>query len=200
MKYNLQDELIQYDRKKAVEYAKYYALTPNIKEYPYYEDHDCANFVSQCIKAGGIKFRGNEWDDLDSWFSNTNKANELSRVSLTWRGARYFRRYWGNENGLGNNKAFKYIEIISSDVLDNFQDIYSFLKVGDVIQYGKKSNNYTPNHTQIIINKTYNSSYNISDLYMAQHSANRIYISLYEYISNFKDKDRKIYLYKIIGD
>jgi hypothetical protein len=183
-----------------VEYAKCYSLTPNIKEYPYYQGFDCTNFVSQCIKAGGINYRCNKWDDLDSWFSNTNKANDSSQVSLTWRGARYFRRYWGNENGLGNNKAFKYVEIRASDVLDNFEDIYSFLKVGDVIQYGKKSNNYIPNHTQIIINKTYNNSYNISDLYMAQHSVNRIYISLYEYISNFKDKDRKIYLYKIIGD
>lgn len=47
-----------YNRDKAVEYAKKYALAPNTKEWKNYESYggDCTNFVSQCLFAGGIPF------------------------------------------------------------------------------------------------------------------------------------------------
>lgn len=45
-----------YDVKKAVEYAREYALQRN-PEYPCYEQN-CVNFVSQCLLAGGIEPQG----------------------------------------------------------------------------------------------------------------------------------------------
>lgn len=190
--------LMQYDRTAAANYAKRYAIKPNIKKYPYYKGDDCANFVSQCLYEGGFNETGERWDDLKSWFCNSNNPKDLKKVSLTWRAARYFRRYWGNENGLGNNRAYEYIELMATEVLDNINEIYSRINIGDVIQYGKRKDKYNPSHTQIVINKKYNSYNNSLDIFMAQHSANRIYVSLYDYINEFSDKDlRRVYLYKI---
>jgi len=54
---------VQYDRAAAVDYADRWALTSN----PAYwgsPDSDCANFVSQCVRAGGLRplrSPGGEW-------------------------------------------------------------------------------------------------------------------------------------------
>ena len=50
---------LSYDRKAAVEYAKKYWKDYN-KDYINYADigGDCANFVSQCMIAGGFNFYG----------------------------------------------------------------------------------------------------------------------------------------------
>ncbi|GAA0178142.1 hypothetical protein SH2C18_12450 [Clostridium sediminicola] len=190
--------LMQYNREKAVRYAIQYAKKPNTIKYPYYKGKDCANFVSQCLYESGINETGDRWDDLESWFCKSNNSKELKRVSLTWRAARYFRRYWGNENGLGNNRAYQYIELMHNEVLENINQIYSWINIGDVIQYGKRKDEYNPSHTQIVINKKYNRHNNRMDIFMAQHSENRIYISLYDYINQFNDKElRRVYLYKI---
>lgn len=46
-----------YSGAAAVAYARQYATGYN-REYPYYSSGDCANFVSQCIHAGGMAFSG----------------------------------------------------------------------------------------------------------------------------------------------
>lgn len=65
-----------YDVEKAVEYARNYVYERNL-EYPVYEQN-CANYVSQCLVAGGIEMRGENtiserkrWkntDDSDDWY------------------------------------------------------------------------------------------------------------------------------------
>ena len=47
-----------YDRTAAMTYAHEYAYEPNYNDYPYY-DSDCANFVSQCLYAGGVEMNPN---------------------------------------------------------------------------------------------------------------------------------------------
>lgn len=191
---------INYDRKVAVNYAIRYAMKPNTQKYPYYKGDDCSNFVSQCLNAGGLNETGGKWSDLNAWFCNTNNPKDLKNISLTWRAARYFRRYWGNENGLGNDRAYECVEMMAKEVLENIKDIYNWLNIGDVLQYGKEKNNHIASHTQIIIHKKFNNYYNSVDLYIAQHSANRIYVSLYEYIDKLEDiNTRKVYLYKMVN-
>ena len=48
-----------YNRDKAIKYAKRYYNSPNTS-FPYFSRGDCANFVSQCINAGGINYT-KEW-------------------------------------------------------------------------------------------------------------------------------------------
>lgn len=197
----MSDRNLTYDRKLAKEYAEKYALTPNTGEYPYFEKDDCANFISQVLKAGGMKEVGTRWDKLEAWFCRTKSFKDLKSISITWRAARYFRRHWANENGLGGNRAAVAITITAKQALDNFDRLYTLLKEGDVIQYGKPNDNDHPYHTQVIHDKGFNWRTNRYDLYMAQHTENRLYVSLYEYLSKFQDKEiRKVYIYRIKDD
>lgn len=185
---------LQYDRVAARHYAEKYALSPNVQEYPYYRSDDCTNFVSQVLKAGGMEEVGNSWDDFDSWFCRTSEEKTLKKVAITWRAARYFMRHWGNENGMGANRAYKFYKITPEEAITNFSYIYNTFQVGDVIQYGKP----LPYHTQVIHNKVFNPFMGQNDLFIAQHTANRLNVSLYGYILKLLGKGNiYIYLYKI---
>lgn len=189
-------ELRVYNRNAAKAYAETYALSPNTSQYPLFKDDDCANFISQVLRAGGMEMVGNDYTKFENWFCYTTDAKNLKQISLTWRSARYFRRYWGNENGIGRNAAREYREMKLLDVMESFQDLYDYLEIGDVIQYGDPKKNNLPYHTQVIHAKGYNTVLNINDLFMAQHTANRKNVSLYEYFSLLKDKEkRRIYIY-----
>lgn len=192
---------LNYDRNLAKEYAEKYALTPNTQEYPYIETNDCANFISQVLKAGGMEEVGSKWDKIESWFCNTKNDKDLHNISITWRAARYFRRHWGNENGLGSNRAAAYTTITAQQALDNFHRLFSLLNVGDVIQYGDPNKGGHPYHTQVIHDKGFNWRINRYDLFLAQHTANRLYVSFYQYLTRFEDKNvRPVYIYRIKDD
>lgn len=204
--YNRENDIISkanlhYDRMLAKEYAEKYALTPNISQYPYFETDDCANFVSQVLKAGGMEEVGSKWDKIDSWFCKTKDHKNLTNISITWRAARYFRRHWGNENGLGRNRAASYMSITAQQALDNFDRLYSLLNIGDVIQYGEPNKGGYPYHTQVIHDKGFNWRIKGNDLFLAQHTENRLYVSFYQYLNRFLDKDiRPVYIYRIRED
>ncbi|WP_461207004.1 amidase domain-containing protein [Clostridium sp. DL1XJH146] len=188
-----------YNRSKAKKYAEKHAIKPNLIDYPYFKEDDCTNFVSQVLAAGGIKYTGYRWDKLECWFCRTKNEKDLKNISLTWRGARYFRRYWGNEEGLGNDRASKYLSLSVDEVMKNYDAIVKMMDIGDVIQYGDRTNNNIPYHSQIIHSKGYNKEYKKDDLYVAQHSKNRMFVSFIKYINDFKDiKIGRVYLYKIL--
>lgn len=188
---------LSYDRNKAKEYAIRYALNPNIDKYPYFKDNDCANFVSQVLRAGGMKETGSKWDKLGSWFCKTKNTKKLDKISISWRAARYFRRYWGDEDGMGEHKAEGFYTMTVLESLQSFPRLYNLLEVGDVIQYGDPKTK-CPYHTQVIYDKGYNPQVRRYDLYMAQHTANRLNISLYTYLSDLEDKEtRNVYMYNI---
>ncbi|WP_138204073.1 amidase domain-containing protein [Haloimpatiens lingqiaonensis] len=183
-----------YDRMAAKEYAEKYALSPNLKDYPYYKSDDCTNFVSQVLKAGGMQEIGSQWDNFNSWFCRTKYEKELKKVAITWRAARYFMRHWGNEDGMGDNRAYGFYRITPEEAISNFLTIYNNFDVGDVIQYG----NPLPYHTQVIHNKVFNPFMGQYDFFVAQHTVNRLNVSLYGYILKLLGKDNiYIYLYKL---
>lgn len=189
-----------YDRNKAKIYAEKYALNPNVSEYPYFKENDCVNFISQVLKYGGIKELGWSFDKIDSWFCHTKNVNNLKKISLTWRVSGYFRRYFGNENGFGENKAAVYTSITVKEAIENFDRLYTLLDIGDVVQYGRHDSKI-PYHTQVIHDKGYNWQIKKYDLFMAQHTKNRLYISFYNYLSKLSNKHKKpVYLYKIKED
>ncbi len=55
----------------AIIYAKKYSNERNIK-YKFYEGHNCANFCSQCLVAGGVPMT-NEWKNEEPAFINIQK-------------------------------------------------------------------------------------------------------------------------------
>jgi hypothetical protein len=90
-------------RQNALAYARkhgytngYYGSTDrhNNAPSPYYNfqkdgNGDCANFVSQCLRTGGVTFWENGNDDTNKWFYySTNKR------SPSWSGAYDFNRHW----------------------------------------------------------------------------------------------------------
>lgn len=76
--------------KAAIDYAMKYAKSGTYnKAYYYYNGSDCTNFVSQILKAGGVKevYTGNQFSGW--WY------REKNNVSVSWIQARTFARYMG---------------------------------------------------------------------------------------------------------
>jgi len=141
---------------------------------------------------------GNRWDSYNSWFCHTNKEADLKNIAITWRAARYFRKHWGNENGVGFNRAKIFYEMTVSQATQNYSDLYNLLQTGDVIQYGKSENYGLPYHTQAVYKKGYNYGLGINDVFIAQHTKNLKGASLYEYLAKQPNKEiNKIYVYII---
>lgn len=197
--YNMfRDSNNNYNRAAAKVYAEKYALNPNTREYPYFKNDDCANFISQVLKVGGMREVGTKWGAFQSWFCNTTNHKNLTRIAITWRAARYFRKHWGNENGIGRNRTAVYKQMTVEQVLNSFSSIYNMLNIGDVIQYGNPRKNNYPYHTQVIHDKGYNWRFKTNDLFMAQHTANRLNVSFYDYLNRLSNKNiRMVYIYRI---
>lgn len=183
-----------YNRILAKEYAQHHALNPNLDKYPLYKESDCTNFVCQALVAGGMKMMGGDYRRFTEWFCYTADEKNLKNTSLTWRSAQFFRMYWGNKDGEGNNMAREFKKMTVSEALNNFYEIYEFIMVGDVIQYGDI--NDTAYHSQIVHSKEVNVVSGKNDIFVAQHSANRKNVSLNEYLKLLNNKKSKyVYLY-----
>lgn len=88
-----------YSYSDAVKYAESYCFYYN-PSYPDWSDQggDCANFISQCLHAGGKSMVGTPGSSTaaqnwSNWFSTGSSCN-TSNVSSTWRGANAFKGYW----------------------------------------------------------------------------------------------------------
>ena len=135
-----------YDRKAAHLYAITWYNKRN-PDYPYYNSGDCANFVSQCLKAGGFKMN-------DSWSSYLKKGfnlmfsglnpNDKWNVSEAWRKAPTQYEY------------LKKSDLISGSVIINSSDEIASVanakkdrvRIGDImyLQFDKD----VPHHATII--------------------------------------------------
>ena len=168
-----------YDRVDAVNYALQYCGTYlagtnsagyNTSSYPVYSstsnaDADCANFVSQCLKAGGMQEVGSDYTRADNWFCNTTSNTNLPAVALTWRGAVYFPKYWETRN-VGYNEIDTSTVNLYSDYED---DVYDVLNRGDVVQLC--DDDYRPIHTLIITSYSYSGA--VPDLLYSALTVNR---------------------------
>lgn len=183
-----------YNREAARAYAQTYAEVPNGKEYPFYKGSDCTNFVCQAMVAGGMKMVGSDYKKESTWFCYTRESNNLIKCSLTWRSAEYFRAYWGYNEERRNSFVNEYREFSVEEAIEKFDELYEYLMIGDVIQYGDGLKK--PYHTQIIISKEYNIATNKYDIFVSQHSENRKHVSLNEYWRLLRNgKGRYIYTY-----
>ncbi len=85
-----------YDPDEAIEYSDEYCLDYN-DDWPNYNSvgGDCANFVSQCLYAGGMPMREGPVYSQDCWFhySSTNRSS-------SWTGAKNQHYYMANYRGI----------------------------------------------------------------------------------------------------
>lgn len=150
-----------YVSSRAVAYAKDHGKNINTN-YPYWGDNaDCANFVSQCLHAGGMQMTDNgNPKSTGSWYSYGTVA-DVSKVSSTWRGANMFRWYWVDRAK-------------NSYRLYNYQDVFDKAKFGDVISLCHSDG--VAYHTMIVVGRKSKNK----DLLLAAHSYDTIDAKLSE--------------------
>lgn len=153
-----------YDRENAVNYATKYALTPN-SEYRYFplindNSGDCANFISQCLKAGGAQMSHNP---ESMWcYDNHGTINVKDDTwSVSWAVAHSL--YWY----LKINKSTYTGGIMGFEVND-----LNKLELGDVVFY--------ENYKNIIFHSAIITSFinvnGITQPLISQHSYERLNI------------------------
>lgn len=118
-------DLIPFDREKAVEYARRWALDRNPQYYNFEEiGGDCTNYISQILLAGGCEMDRNS--PLYGWYYNN--ANDKSP---SWTGVEHLYNYLVKEKERG---------IIAQEI-----DV-SEVAAGDIVQlsFNGKSFQHTP--------------------------------------------------------
>lgn len=155
--------MYSYNPSLAIAYAQKYAFTYNPK-YPDYSDvepgGDCANFISQCIHAGGLPMTGSNANDVtNSWFCYSDYIWAINDISRTWRGAYYFYIYW--------SLHARSSQVFLNDALLNpilKKELLAFASPGDVINLIHSNN--TVYHTLLIMEVTN------EDIFCAAHTNN----------------------------
>lgn len=145
------NSMYSYNPLLAIEYAKKYAFNYN-PAYPNYSDidpgGDCANFISQCLHAGGIPMIGTNANDItDSWFCFSNYKWAISQISRTWRGAYFFYIFW--------SLHAKSSQLFMNESLTNLpekKELLAYAKPGDAINLIRSNN--TVYHTLLIMKVT----------------------------------------------
>ena len=140
-----------YNPQNAVTYANTYWKSYN-KAYANWSNYggDCANFISQCLRAGGKIYEGSNPRDLSNWFSKGNK-NNINLVSATHRGANAFKYYW-KKNAYSYKKFYKESE--ESFKYGNIGDVISLLAENDMAYHTLIIVNYTDNNEFIVASHT----------------------------------------------
>lgn len=163
---------VSYNPVSAIAYAKEYAFTYN-PIYPNYSDvepgGDCANFISQCLYAGGMPMIGYDANDpLRNWFCYSSYLWDIHKISKSWRGAYYFFIYWSS-----HAKASKEFKGDSLTVPVLNQELLSYASPGDPISLIHESNSVY--HTLLIIDVT------STDIICAAHTNDTISTPLTHY-------------------
>ena len=125
-----------YNRELAREYAIKWAISSNKQYYNYINDGgDCTNFVSQVLRAGGMDFIGSRKNatSIDSWFYY---SSELPNRTSTWTSANAFNLHFGKSG----KRVYKYRQYSIEEALKNWDEIYSSIYIGDIIQYTRPNN------------------------------------------------------------
>ncbi|MED3329730.1 amidase domain-containing protein [Bacillus thuringiensis] len=136
-------------------------------DYKAWDPNDCANYVSQILKAGGIQEKAPSSiapqgidSKLNYWYSKKEGDNTFT-VSRTWINVEDFYTYW--------NKTQK---VILPEKLNIMRDI----EVGDVVQLQPKSSNRY-SHIMFVVKK------DDTTIYLTGHTNDREALD----IQNIKD-------------
>lgn len=120
---------LQYDRRKAYEYAKKWAFGRNPAYYNFENiGGDCTNFASQCIFAGaGVM----NFTPVTGWFYKT-----VNDRTPSWTGVKFLYNFLVGNEGLG-----PFAEEVPLDKLE----------VGDIVQLGRANGEFY--HSPVVVGK-----------------------------------------------
>lgn len=166
--------LNEYDRDKAVSYARKWALSynPMYKNYDNYGG-DCTNYISQCLKAGNIPFDNFGTNVIQKWYWYSDELR-----TPTWTAAEPFYKYI-----VGNNIEKSYNFGIYAREAN-----YNELELGDIVQLVFEGKAY---HTMIITDIILDGEFLI-DYHICQHTYN-----LKDYPLSLKEGEKRYT--KILG-
>ena len=134
-------ELIAYNRKAAVAYARRWAFSRNLAYYDFSRlGGDCTNFASQCLFAGsGVM---NYTKDIGWYYRSLNDR------SAAWTGVEFFYRFLINNYGeAGGQNPLKAV----GDGVGPFaaETDVNGLEIGDFVQFGKATADFY--HTPVVV-------------------------------------------------
>ncbi|MGN8647547.1 amidase domain-containing protein [Gracilibacillus sp. HCP3S3_G5_1] len=99
-----------YDRRAAVQYAERWWNDAN-PAYRFFEDNDCTNYISQCLRAGGAPMHGAPNRSKGWWYQGDN-------WSFSWSVANAFRWYLsGATTGLKGKELDNPENLLPGDVI-----------------------------------------------------------------------------------
>lgn len=156
---------IEYNRQKAIEYAKKWALSRNPKYYNFDNvGGDCTSFISQCIFAGSNKMN----------YSKTNGWYYLNGYdkSPSWSGVSFLYDFLTSNKGVGPRG----IKVSQNDIKD-----------GDIAQLSFSNNVFS--HSLFIIN--IDDINNLNKIAIATHTYDALGKKIGEYVF---DKIRFIHI------
>lgn len=132
-----------------------------------WEGGDCANFVSQCLKAGGAS---NDKTGSYQWYYDNKGTSSINDDAYSWT--------WSTSRGLNNILLNNYKsdefgpkgteKVITGDWEYN-SSIGKSIEPGDIIQYQWKQNRQI-SHTAIVVGMLYNSSKERYEPVIAEHT------------------------------
>jgi len=156
----------------ACNYAEEYYRDYN-PEYPNWGDYggDCANFVSQCLVAGGLSMEDNSQNDALDWYSYGNKC-DTTKVAAAFRGANAFKNRF-------IVRAARYTKV---DKGATREYLYDLCGRANAISFCKIENgSIIAKHTMIVVSKNYTSKI----VYLAGHSRSTHDTDLYTKLNSY---------------
>lgn len=180
-----------YNGSTAATYAKNHAATEDYNSNYPDMPADCTNFVSQCVKAGGIAVKKVPTDDIkykhiDDVFKteaywNCGKYTRTttvagvkvySKTGFVWTStwsivSKNTNGYWGFYQHMKNRGA-----TVKDYTVSTVSELNKFIKacsVGDVLQYRDPDSN-SKSHSVIVTEKTYDSTNSRYNMKIAYHS------------------------------
>lgn len=179
-----------YNGNNAAYYANKYATSPN-SYYRYFEGGDCTNFVSQCLRNGGLATTDTKNKSLginnesSSWYHQKYHVKKYLfdwcyseyddwKISTTW-----IRVSHEKKGGAGLYQYLSAKSNVEKTKTTDVSKIISKAKVGDVIQLAS-STNALAGHSIIVTSKSKN------DLKVAYHTSNKKNVSFKSMAKNYK--------------
>ena len=157
----------------AVAYAKKYYNEYN-SEYPNWDSYggDCANFVSQCLVAGGLDMENGNSNTALNWYSYGNKC-DTTQVSSSFRGANAFK----------NRFLVRAKNLLKINKGKSREYLFNNTNLGDAISFCKTYSDGTTiaKHTMIVVRKDYSSK----TVYLAGHTGSTFDRDFYAQLNNY---------------
>ncbi len=170
-----------YSSTNAITYSNTYATSPNYLNslgsgYNYYSGHDCTNFVSQCLYAGGLA-QDSVWKSMVSYNGN----NVIRTDSVAWTNADSLKNYLKNNKNAtklgswsknGTSEPYR-----TYPYVNNSNNLTSSIK-GKVVVFYDWEGDGIMNHSAFFVVNNGSSTYSgegVGDL-INQHSSNRKHV------------------------